>query len=308
MLQPVDSTEVETNRDLAISILSFASTHIGMSAIRSKIIDALGKASHRLKLVGNPRWKLPKVWRENFSDGADTIFPNSETAGRQLYRALYTVVSFVTLGAALHYYLEYRQLYLVSANDSMSNDNSFNSLWLNGYYWTAIAAQAAATASLVNASPLGLMPGFEGETSGNSKTLLLKRNDALKFQIRGLTRITRHPLILPVVPWGIANAVLLGSDWADWIFFGGLALYAIVGCAAQDLRVIRQEGSVGTTFGDYDQLQTFFEHTSFIPFGAVLQGKQSMQDIVAEVPWSAIGGGIVLGYVFENILLHGLMQ
>jgi len=53
-----------------------------------------------------------------------------------------------------------------------------------------------------NASPLGLMPGFERDTKNidGEKVLLgpIKRNDALKFTSRGLTRITRHPLIFPL--------------------------------------------------------------------------------------------------------------
>jgi uncharacterized membrane protein len=90
--------------------------------------------------------------------------------------------------------------------------------------------------------------------------------------------------------------------------FGGLALYAVLGCAAQDLRVSRQEGSVGTTFGDFDQLQVFFQDTSFVPFGSVLQGKQSIRDIVAEVPWAAFVLGIVLGSAIENALLQWLLS
>lgn len=43
------------------------------------------------------------------------------------------------------------------------------------------------------------MPGFERDTKNidGEKVLLgpIKRNDALKFTSRGLTRITRHPLI-----------------------------------------------------------------------------------------------------------------
>jgi hypothetical protein len=97
---------------------------------------------------------------------------------------------------------------------------------------TAVAANTASLSSLANASPLGLVPGFEtaataqGDnekttTRGKSGLPQLNRNDSLKFQVRGLTRITRHPLILPVVPWGMANAILMGGRLQDWIFFGG---------------------------------------------------------------------------------------
>ena len=137
------------------------------------------------------------------------------------------------------------------------------------YFSIASASFAASIASLFNASPLSLMPGFqkveEGKggddksgmfsnneiiKSASSGTIrgMMQRNDGLKFEPKGLTRITRHPLILPVIPWGFATSILLGGQSADFILFGGLSIYAVAGCACQDLRVSRKEGSVGTVF------------------------------------------------------------
>jgi uncharacterized membrane protein len=163
-------------------------------------------------------------------------------------------------------------------------------------------AQGISIASLFNASPLSLVPGFEQEDDG----LLLKRNDSLKFRPYGLTRITRHPLILPVVPWGIANSFLAGGRLSDFLLFGGLSLYAVAGCAAQDLRVVREEGSVGTVFRPDSELQDFFAATSFVPFQAVVDGRQSMRDAVKEVPWIAFLGGSLVGALIEDTLLKWL--
>lgn len=117
--------------------------------------------------------------------------------------------------------------------------------------FAAALSFGAVVASLFNASPLGLMPSFEGDPGGsrgtgpeNALAAGIRRDDTLIFTARGLTRITRHPLILPVVPWGFATAYLA----CDWILFGGLSIYAVAGWFAQDLRVIREEGSVGTVF------------------------------------------------------------
>ena len=38
----------------------------------------------------------------------------------------------------------------------------------------------------------------------------------------------------------LATAISMGGQPRDFLFFGGLAVYAIAGCAAQDLRVIRK--------------------------------------------------------------------
>lgn len=288
----------DTDQKLALSVFAFASTHIGMSAVRTKIIGGLGKIADSLSLVGNEDWVLPPLWQA-FGDGNDTVFPTEEVAGRQLYRIFYTLVSFATLGSSIGYYLQSHHCIpemTLSDTNMPSND---------GYFWTAVAATTAAIASLANASPLGLMPGFQKVTDDNS-VLAVQRDDSLKFQARGLTRITRHPLILPVAPWGISNAVLLGDDDASWILFGGLAIYSIAGCWAQDLRVSRGEGSVGTTFGDFDRLQEFFDSTSFLPFGAVVRGKQSMEDILIEVPFVAFLLGLPIAYVVEIALIQWL--
>ena len=244
--------------------------------------------------------------------GGNKIFPDNLTAGRQIYRALYTAVSFITLGSAFGLYLQSSSLSLRAVESSQSP------LLHDICLFAAALSLGAAIASLFNASPLGLMPSFEGvsqqdeATVGGNAIAGLQRNDALKFTTYGLTRITRHPLILPVVPWGFATAYLMGGRPCDYILFGGLSIYAICGCFAQDLRVIREEGSVGTTFkvesgqilegreDERTQLRLFFEETSFIPFKAVVDGRQSLNDIAREVPWVQFIAGTILGVFIEE--------
>ena len=172
------------------------------------------------------------------------------------------------------------------------------------------------------------MPGFEvASPKSESKEIIsgqaiagIRRDDSLKFTTRGLTRITRHPLILPVVPWGLATAYLAGDRPCDYILFGGLSIYAIAGCFAQDLRVMREEGSVGTVFqiesreqaesghGEREQLRSFFDATSFVPFQAVFDGRQRLDDIVREVPWLQLIAGTVAGVFIEEHILRLLRE
>lgn len=325
----VPLTNEETT--LALWVLAFASSHIGMSATRSTIIASLGEVASALQLVGRDEWKLPGWWPGD-SSGGDRLFPDAGTAGRQVYRAGYTAVSFATLGSAFAAYLSAASSSGATAgadaatlgfvaNGMGSDPSSVYTLCMG----SAALSFGASIASLFNASPLGLMPSFEAQASSSSSSgqqILssastpgdtlggIRRDDSLKFTAKGLTRITRHPLILPVVPWGIATSYLAGSRPCDWILFGGLASYAVAGCFAQDLRVIREEGSVGTVFKPTDsaeegqQLSSFFQETSFVPFKAVVDGRQKFDDVVAEVPLLGFVVGTGLGWLLEEKILQ----
>ena len=227
-----------SDQTLSLWVLAFASSHIGLSSIRTNLISSIGYTMESMNLVDIEGWELP-VWWPGDNTGRNRIFPDNLTAGRQVYRALYTAVSFITLGSALGAYISSSRIH---GNFSSEQSTSI----YNACLFISSMSYGASIASLFNASPLGLMPSFEGAESDSE--IAVQRNDALKLTTRGLTRITRHPLILPVVQWGISTAYLAGGRFCDCILFGGLSLYAIAGCYAQDLRVIREEGSVGTVF------------------------------------------------------------
>jgi len=320
-----------TNEETALAfwVVAFASSHIGMSANRGAIISNLGEVVSSLDLVGREGWTLPTWWPGD-SSGGDRWFPDADTAGRQMYRAGYTAVSFATLGSALAAYLAASAASAGASSDMANLMGSIDGMSSEMAYLhsacmiTAALSFGASIASLFNASPLGLMPSFETQSSSTSDEQSIsaaspgntlggiRRDDSLKFTARGLTRITRHPLILPVVPWGIATSYLAGNRLCDYLLFSGLALYAIAGCFAQDLRVIREEGSVGTVFKPTDsaeegqQLSSFFETSSFIPFAAVLDGRQRLDDVVKEVPKLEFILGTGLGWLLEEKILQSL--
>mmetsp|Transcript_2422 Transcript_2422/g.6511 ORF Transcript_2422/g.6511 Transcript_2422/m.6511 type:complete len:314 (-) Transcript_2422:605-1546(-) len=213
----------ESLRSLLIWVTAFASSHIGMSAIRQILItDVFGRflANDVLGIVGTGKLRLPDFWPGD-SSGTNELFPDVETTGRQFYRIFYTLVSFVTLGSAFSIYLGLCRneplacsIDLASiSNSSSSSIGSRETLAIVFGYAIATLSGAFSLASLVNASPLGLMPSFRAQTGDETNTsgtaadvpagntlLGIARDDALKFDPTGLTRITRHPLILPVVP------------------------------------------------------------------------------------------------------------
>lgn len=319
-MTPINSQSILESPDqvLAAWTFAFASSHIGLSSTRSNIIRSLGETANSLNLVGNEEWVLPSWWPGD-NTGGNKIFPDVLTAGRQVYRVFYTAVSFLTLGSAFGAYFESSSVALDVSGAQQST------LLYNSCILSAALSFGAAIASLVNASPLGLMPSFEADdgTEMSCSVAGIRRDDTLKFAAKGLTRITRHPLILPVVPWGIATTILVGGRPCDAIFFGGLSIYSIAGCYFQDLRVIREEGSVGTVFqtesggtkeglGEDEQertrLRSFFEQTSFIPFKAVFDGRQSFDDIIREAPWLQFFVGTIVGVYLEEKILQLLAE
>jgi hypothetical protein len=317
-------------QQLAFWITSFSTLHIGMSAIRDSLIKSCGQLAQNANLIDRKIIQLP-LWWPGDDVGKNEIFPDGDTAGRQIYRLGYTFVSFFTLGGALASYLSivrdssagemnFREQLMQSSNIPLTDEEYMV------YFIIASASFAASIASLFNASPLSLMPGFQKEEKNEGLTSTtnlssapavvsiagIQRKDELKFEPKGLTRITRHPLILPVVPWGIATSFLVGGNTADFILFGGLSLYAIAGCACQDLRIIKKEGSVGTVFQPLSssevggKLDDFFSATSFIPFGAVVDGRQPISLLVKEFPLLPFIIGFPVGGFIENALLNWL--
>ena len=266
--------------DVAAPLVLFSGTHIGLSNVREPIIDAMGRAADAVGLVGLDI--TINTDEMSTADGA-AFWPTADVAGRQLFRGAYSAIAFATLGATLSAYASSH-----APNAPLDALSATNVAALT----VAALAQAISLTSLANPSPLSLVPAFVPDEAGD-----YRRDDSLKLRPYGLTRITRHPLILPVLPWGIAQAVLAGGGLEDWVVFGGLGLYAVAGCWAQDARAQRS-AAVGTVFAKGD-LRPFYESTSFAPFVAIADGRQSLADAASEISPVALAAGAVLGAVIE---------
>lgn len=98
----------------------------------------------------------------------------------------------------------------------------------------------------------------------------------------GVYRITRHPVFMGVTVMALAHAIA-NSHATDIAFFGGLAVFSVVGCRHQDLRKLAT---------DDPTFERFHAATSFLPFtrrGAV-RG-------MIELPPLAVLIGIVVALV-----------
>jgi uncharacterized membrane protein len=101
---------------------------------------------------------------------------------------------------------------------------------------------------------------------------------------RGLTRITRHPLFAGIAVWALGHLVMNGYA-TDVLFFGGMLAFSLVGAMHQDARKRATEG---------ERLGPFLAETSFLPFAAVLAGRNRV--VWSELPWAGLAVGAVVAF------------
>ena len=141
---------------------------------------------------------------------------------------------------------------------------------LPGVRWLGYGLMGAAfvlvVAGLVQPSPAGLVPA--------------------KPEVRGVARITRHPVLMGFGLWGLAHLLLTIVHAAELAFFSGFAIFAVVGCEHQDQRKLAASESY----------RAFHAATPFLPFSRLgfVRG-------LAEMPLPvAIATGIVLAWALRR--------
>ena len=96
-----------------------------------------------------------------------------------------------------------------------------------------------------------------------------------KLSAEGLVRVTRHPGFIGFSLFGLAHC-LVNCYLGDIIFFGGFAAWPPVGARDQERRKL---ATIGKEFAD------FLAETSYLPFAAILRGRQKLA--LKEVNWKA---------------------
>jgi uncharacterized membrane protein len=118
-----------------------------------------------------------------------------------------------------------------------------------------------AVGSLLRPSPASLVPGGTAE-------------------VRGVYRVTRHPLVLGLaIVWALH--LVPNASTADVAFFGGFLLFSLAGAWHQDARKLRAGG---------ETFRAFHAATSFLPFGRGLGGLADLPPLVI-----ALGVLVALG-------------
>ena len=109
--------------------------------------------------------------------------------------------------------------------------------------------------------------------------------------VRGIQRVTRHPLLWSIAIWA-GGHILAAGDLAGLLFFGALLLVAALGSVLADRRRMRRGGP---GWGIY------FQTTSNLPFYAILQGRQRWAP--REIGTARLAGA--LGLYLLLLLAHG---
>ncbi len=160
---------------------------------------------------------------------------------------------------------------------------------IEGVAGVALAGVPAAHALLMGAIVLGAVLTVAGLVSYPASPYDLFRPTIQPP--RGVERITRHPFFAGVALFALAHA-LLATRLIGTVFFGGLAFLAIAGPRYQDAKLLARRG------------QPFADHlatTSFVPFAAILDGRQRMA--WRDLPFAALAGGLVLAVILRTV--HG---
>jgi uncharacterized membrane protein len=188
--------------------------------------------------------------------------------GPVMFAAFYSLIALGIFIPLTWYYIDHR--------------HSGPLLWnLSGYPGVRTLAVTLATLGLTLAIAGFLQPSPLGATPG------------ARPKPHGLTRITRHPGFLFLGLWGLAHT-LMNSFASDVAFFGGFAVFALIGCRHQDLRKRLLEKQ---------RLAQFFEETSFWPFAAILTGRNRL--VASELPW--LGLAVGLAAAAGAYWLHGFL-
>ncbi len=112
---------------------------------------------------------------------------------------------------------------------------------------------------------------------------------------RGVVRITRHALFIGFAVWAVGHVIVNG--WlSDVLFFGGFAVFSVVGALHQDARKRITDG---------ERLRAFFAETSVLPFAAILGGRTEF--VAAEIPLLgvAVGAAAAVGLYLAHPWLFG---
>jgi len=98
----------------------------------------------------------------------------------------------------------------------------------------------------------------------------------------GIFAVTRHPANWGFALWALGHLVMNG-DLATVILTGGIAILALVGSRAQEMRKAAELG---------DAWQRFAAATSFVPLIAIIEGRASTS--LGEIGYWRLMGGVVL--------------
>ncbi len=118
----------------------------------------------------------------------------------------------------------------------------------------------------------------------------------LKSDIKGIQRVTRHPMMVSYATWAAVHMIGNG-DVASLIFFGALFLTAVIGIPSIDRKTADRDDAA------WARLQ---RSTSIVPFAAILAGRNRF--VPGEIGWvvPAVGTVLWLGLLIFHRGIFGM--
>ena len=124
-----------------------------------------------------------------------------------------------------------------------------------------------------------------GSVATRNPTMVAPAASAAKSDIvRGMIRVTRHPMLWAVAIWA-ATHVIADGDTASLLFFGAFLITALAGMPSIDAKLAR---------GDPTRWQAMARATSLGPGVAIAEGRNRL--VLAEL-WLPILAGVILWLV-----------
>jgi len=189
--------------------------------------------------------------------------------GRWGYTALFTVVAWITFGAAVSSYAAHAR---------------------EGPAGLALGVHGTARFVLVAVIAFASML-MSGAFAGYGRSPYSLGGERVR-EARGLERVTRHPFFVGVALLGAAHA-LLATRLVGAVAMGSLALFALLGAWFQDRKLLALRGE---PYADYLAV------TSTVPFAAIAAGRQRL--VLAELPYGTLLLGFVLAWALRAVHAH----
>ena len=121
-----------------------------------------------------------------------------------------------------------------------------------------------------------MLPAFLFFVAGFLRNPTAVGGEALAWQqVRGIQRITRHPMLWSFALWALVH-VIGNGDLASLIFFGTFAISAFLGMPSIDRKLAARSPEAAAKLR---------AETSILPFGAIMAGRNRL--VLVEIGWLA---------------------
>ncbi|HXG27399.1 MAG TPA: NnrU family protein [Nevskiales bacterium] len=177
--------------------------------------------------------------------------------GEQGFRALFSVLSALSLGVLIWAYVEAPVIWL----------------------WPPSPALNLVAALLMLPAFLLLVMALRPSNPTLAGADLLLGN---RLPVTGVTRITRHPMLWAFTLWAVAH-LLANGDLGTQLLAGAVLLTALNGMRSIDRKNRRRLG---------EAYLAFERQTSIVPFAAILQGRNELR--LREIGWLPLVLGLLL--------------